>query len=85
MALTEQEAKVLGALSSLDPPRALTVRQLCCATALPQGSIHRALLRLVRTGLVMDIRQGPASWRCTDRGRLAITRPVYREYAGTRP
>ncbi|WP_330178740.1 hypothetical protein OHB26_19665 [Nocardia sp. NBC_01503] len=85
MAFTEPEAKVLGALSNLDPPHALSVRQLCCATLLPETSVHRALLRLSRTGLAMGTLQGPARWRCTDRGRLAITRPVYRDYAGVRP
>ncbi|APA95657.1 MarR family transcriptional regulator [Nocardia seriolae] len=85
MAFTESEAKVLGALASLDPPHALTVRQLCRTTRLPETSVHRALLRLSRTGLAMSTRQGPAGWHCTDRGRLAITRPVYRDYAGVRP
>ncbi|AYF77803.1 hypothetical protein D7D52_32785 [Nocardia yunnanensis] len=85
MAFTEPEAKVLGALSNLDPAEALTVRQLGRATRLPETSIHRALLRLSRTGLAMGTLQGPARWRCTNRGRLAITRPVCREYAGTRP
>ncbi|MFB8008321.1 MarR family transcriptional regulator [Nocardia sp. NPDC056000] len=85
MAFTEQEAKVLGALSNMDASQALTVRQLCRATGLPETSIHRALMRLSRTGLAMGTLQGPARWRCTDRGRLAITRPVYRDYAGIRP
>lgn len=42
MAFTEPEAKVLGALSNLNPPHALTVRQLCDATRLPETSVHRA-------------------------------------------
>ncbi|MEV0461571.1 helix-turn-helix domain-containing protein [Nocardia tengchongensis] len=82
MAFTEAEAKVLGALSILDVDDALTVRQLCRATGLPDTSIHRALMRLSRTGLAMGTVQGPARWRCTDRGRRAITRPVYRDYVG---
>ncbi|WP_433667218.1 helix-turn-helix domain-containing protein [Nocardia sp. CA-136227] len=85
MAFTEPEAKVLGTLSDLDPHQALTVRQLCRATGLTETTIHRALLRLSRTGLAVGTLQGLARWRCTDRGRLAITRPVYRDYAGTRP
>ncbi|MFE5289772.1 helix-turn-helix domain-containing protein [Nocardia sp. NPDC056611] len=84
MAFTEPEAKVLGALSSLGLPHVLTVRELCRATGLPETSVHRALLRLSRTGLALVTRHGPARWRCTDRGRLAITRPVYRDYARTR-
>ncbi|QLY32428.1 helix-turn-helix domain-containing protein [Nocardia huaxiensis] len=85
MAFTEPEVKVLGALSILDSVQALTVRQICHTTGLPETSIHRALLRLSRTGLAMSTLQGPARWRCTDRGRLAMTRPVYRAYARTRP
>ncbi|MEV6772045.1 helix-turn-helix domain-containing protein [Nocardia sp. NPDC051030] len=75
MAFTEPEAKVLGALSNQVPPHALTVRQLCRATRLPETSVHRALLRLSRTGLATGTLHGPAQWRCTHRGRLAITRP----------
>ncbi|WP_157514458.1 MarR family transcriptional regulator [Nocardia concava] len=85
MAFTEPEAKVLGTLANLDPLHTLTVRQLCRATLLPETSVHRALLRLLRTGLAVSAPQGPARWRCTDRGRLAIARPVYRDYAGIRP
>ncbi|MFD7843272.1 helix-turn-helix domain-containing protein [Nocardia sp. NPDC059764] len=85
MAFTEPEAKALGALSSLDLSHMLTVRELCRATGVPETSVHRALLRLSRAGLAMGTPQGPARWRCTDRGRLAITRPVYRDYARTRP
>ncbi|AYF75667.1 MarR family transcriptional regulator [Nocardia yunnanensis] len=82
MAFTEPEAKVLGALSNLDPARTLTARQICRATGLAETSVHRALLRLLRTGLVMGTLQGPARWRPTNRGRVAIARPVYREYVG---
>ncbi|WP_433592337.1 MarR family transcriptional regulator [Nocardia sp. CA-145437] len=82
MAFTEPEAKVLGALSILKPEQALTVRQLCRTTGLPDSSIHRALMRLSRTGLALGTLQGPARWRATNRGRVAITRRVYREYAG---
>ncbi|MFE3798669.1 MarR family transcriptional regulator [Nocardia tengchongensis] len=85
MAFTEPEAKVLGALSSLNRSYALTVRELCRATGLPEASVQRALLRLSRSGLAMGAPHGPARWRCTDRGRVAITRPVYRDYARTRP
>ncbi|MFF0610138.1 helix-turn-helix domain-containing protein [Nocardia tengchongensis] len=84
MAFTESEAKVLGALAILDVDHVLTVRQLCRATGLPDTSIHRALMRLARTGLAMGTVQGPARWRCTDRGRRAITRPVYRDYVGAK-
>ncbi|BEK97810.1 hypothetical protein ACFOS0_29080 [Nocardia seriolae] len=85
MAFAEPEAKVLGALSTLDPSQALTARQLCRAIRLPENSIHRVLLRFSRTGLAMSTLQGPARWRCTDCGRLAITRPVYSDYVRTRP
>ncbi|MFE6859602.1 helix-turn-helix domain-containing protein [Nocardia sp. NPDC057668] len=85
MAFTEPEAKVLGALSILDSSHSLTVRQLCRTTQLPETSVHRALLRLSRIGLVLGTSQGSTRWRCTDRGRRAITRPVYSDYAGTRP
>ncbi|MFE3104981.1 helix-turn-helix domain-containing protein [Nocardia tengchongensis] len=85
MAFTEPEAKVLGALSNMNQSHALTVRELCRATGLPEASIHRALLRLSHSGLAMGAPHGPARWRCTDRGRVAITRPVYRDYARTRP
>lgn len=80
MALTESEAKVLGALANLTPPHALTARQLCRAAGLCETSIHRALLRLTRRGLSVTVPQGPARWRLTDRGRVAVMRPVYREY-----
>ncbi|MFE5290308.1 helix-turn-helix domain-containing protein [Nocardia sp. NPDC056611] len=85
MALTEPEAKVLGALSMLEPSRALTCRQLCRATGLPDTSIHRALLRLSKTGLAMSTLRSPARWRSTDRGRVTMTRAVYREYVGAQP
>lgn len=84
MAFTEAEAKVLGTLSLLSPIHALTVRQLCRATGLTESSIHRALLRLSRTGLAIGTLQDPAQWRCSERDRVAIGRPVYREYAGPR-
>ncbi|MBL1077244.1 hypothetical protein JK358_22855 [Nocardia sp. 2] len=45
MAFTESEAKVLGALSILDPSQALTMRQLCRATGLPDTSITRPVYR----------------------------------------
>lgn len=80
MALTEPEAKVLGALSFPNPQQALTVRQLSHETALPETTIRRALLRLVRTGLAVTTRQGPARWRSSDRGRLTILGPRYRDY-----
>ncbi|WP_369636220.1 helix-turn-helix domain-containing protein [Nocardia sp. JMUB6875] len=84
MAFTESEAKVLGALVVRAKDQGLTVRQLGRATRLPDSSIHRALLRLSRTGLVTVAPQSPARWLCTARGRIAITRPVYREFVGVR-
>lgn len=80
MAFTHSEAKVLGALSVLDGAQEMTVRQISRATGLPDTSIHRALLRLSRSGLAMGTPRGTARWRSTDRGRLAIARSVYREY-----
>ncbi|WP_157534947.1 helix-turn-helix domain-containing protein [Nocardia inohanensis] len=82
MAFTESEAKVLDALSVLGPACTLSVPQLRRATGLPETSIHRALLRLSRTGLAVGTREGPVGWCSTARGRIAITRPVYREYIG---
>ncbi|MGW2660496.1 helix-turn-helix domain-containing protein [Nocardia tengchongensis] len=80
MAFTQSEAKVLGALSVLDEAQDMTVRQISPVTGLPDTSIHRALLRLSRSGLAMATPRGTARWRSTDRGRLAIARSVYREY-----
>lgn len=82
MAFTESEAKVLGALSVLGSAGTLSVPQLCRVTRLPVTSIHRALLRLSRSGLAMGTTDG---WCSTARGRIAMTRPVYREYVGARP
>lgn len=75
MALTESEAKVLGTLPISSIAAALTVREISRETGLPETSIRRALLRLVRSGLAMATRQGPARWRSTDRGRRAMRRP----------
>lgn len=83
MALTEPEAKILGVLPLSDAASAPTVRELSRETGLPETSIRRALLRLVRTGLAVATLHGPARWRATDRGRLTISQPGYREYAAT--
>lgn len=80
MAFTEAEAKVLGALSNSGAGRALKVGELCRATGLCGSSLHRALLRLARAGLVVGSREGVVRWSCTGRGRVAIGRPVYREF-----
>ncbi|MFE3795806.1 helix-turn-helix domain-containing protein [Nocardia tengchongensis] len=80
MAFTQSEAKVLGALSVLGDSQDMTVRQISRATGLPDTSIHRALLRLSRSGLAVGTPRGTARWRSTERGRLAIARSVYREY-----
>lgn len=84
MPFTRSEAKILGALALLNPAGALTVPQLRRATGTPETSIHRALLRLSLSGLVSGTVHGPARWHCTNRGRLAITRPVCRDYIGGR-
>ncbi|MCU1643104.1 MAG: hypothetical protein JWN03_3379 [Nocardia sp.] len=83
MALTEPEAKVLGALSTLQPPHALTVQQLCRTTGLADGAIRRALRRLSHTGLALGTRHSPANWRPTKRGRLAVNQPGYRDYVAS--
>ena len=83
MALTEPEAKTLGALSTLDRSQALTIQQLCRTTKLAETSLRDALLRLSRTGLAMRLPQGPARWQSTDRGRRTSRMPVYAEYART--
>lgn len=80
MPLTQPEAKVLGVLSGLEVPNAKTVRELCNSTGLTEGSTRRALMSLSRVGLVQGTQQGPARWRSTDRGRLAIKLPAYSEY-----
>ncbi|MEV6767091.1 winged helix-turn-helix transcriptional regulator [Nocardia sp. NPDC051030] len=82
MALTESEAKVLGALSALDVAGAMSVRQLCGRTGLNAAPIRRALRRLSNDGLALGTQWSPASWRCTDRGRLAVGKATYRECAG---
>lgn len=80
MALTEPEARVLGALSGIELPGAKTVRELSDSTGLTEGSTRKALMRLSRTGLALGTRQGLARWRPTDRGRLTIKLPAYSEY-----
>lgn len=85
MALTEAEVKVLGALAIAGGAGARTVRDLSRDTELPETSIRRALLRLVRSGLAVATLQSPARWLSTSRGRIAIRRPGYREYAGATP
>ncbi|MFE3190318.1 hypothetical protein ACFXHA_14995 [Nocardia sp. NPDC059240] len=81
MALTESEAKVLGALSDLDTAQTLTVRELHLAVGLSEQSVRRALARLLRTGLAASTRQSPANWWPTARGRLTAGSTGYREYA----
>lgn len=80
MALTESEAKVLGALP-ISSGKARSVEELSRVTGVPETSIRRALMRLVRTGLAISPGRDPARWHSTDRGRLTICRPEYREYA----
>ncbi|MEC3951704.1 hypothetical protein VMT65_01535 [Nocardia sp. CDC153] len=80
MALTEVEAKTLGALCASEPVDALTVRQIRLRTGLGERSIRHALSRLARTGLVLSTRQWPTKWRSTDRGRLAVKKSLYREF-----
>lgn len=82
MALTEPEAKVLGALSHLDTAQALTVRQICGTTGLTDRTARAALSRLARSGLALSTKQTPANWRPTERGLLAVRTPPYRDYAG---
>ncbi|MFB7717557.1 hypothetical protein [Nocardia sp. NPDC056100] len=80
MALTESEARVLAALSRPEFPAALTVRQLCAATGLTAGATRRALHGLSHTGLALSTLHSPATWQATQRGRLTIHTPIYRDY-----
>ncbi|APA97335.1 hypothetical protein [Nocardia seriolae] len=80
MALSEPEAKVLGALFYSNGMQVLTVQRIRLTTRLSEGSVRRALLRLARTGLALSTQQRPANWRPTERGRLVINKPPYIEY-----
>ncbi|WP_040807226.1 MarR family transcriptional regulator [Nocardia concava] len=80
MALTEAEAKVLGTLFFLGAGQVLTVQQIRLRTGLGDGSVRRALVRLVRTGLVRSTPGSPASWRPTERGLLAVKKSAYSDY-----
>ncbi|MEV6072506.1 hypothetical protein AB0L82_38690 [Nocardia sp. NPDC052001] len=80
MALTEQEARVLGAVAAMAGSDSATVAELSQLTGLTEPPVRNALMRLSRTGLVRCTPQGPARWRPTDRGRMAIGRSAYREY-----
>jgi sugar-specific transcriptional regulator TrmB len=80
MALTEPQAKVLGALSTLGPWQAFTVRELSKATGLPANRIRAVLLRLSYDGLALGSSKSPADYWISRLGRAVIASPTYREY-----
>lgn len=78
--LTELEARVLGALSGLQPTRALTVQELCGVVGLTPASARRGLRALSHSGFAATTYQNPPSWRATDRGRDVMRAPALQEY-----
>lgn len=80
MALTEPQAKVLGALSTLDAARTLTVRQLCDTTGLGERAVRSAVVRMWRNGLAHSTRQGPVAWRLTNLGWRVAAKSEYHDY-----
>ncbi|MFG1796719.1 hypothetical protein [Nocardia sp. NPDC049149] len=80
MALTEPQAKVLGALSTLGPWTRFTVRELVTATGLPTDRTRAVLLRLTYDGLVRRSGKTPADYWISRTGRAVIASPTYREY-----
>jgi hypothetical protein len=78
--LTEPHARVLGALSTLGPWMALTVRQLSDAAGLPASRVRAVLLRLTYDGLVLGRSNSPADYWITRNGRTVIGSATYREY-----
>lgn len=80
MALTEPQAKVLGALSTLAPWEALTVREICSATGLPPSRTRAVVHRLTYDGLMLGSSKSPADYWISNTGRAVISSPTYREY-----
>ncbi|MGO4616830.1 hypothetical protein AB4305_19875 [Nocardia sp. 2YAB30] len=76
MALTESQAKVLGALFA-ESPRALSVPDLCGWVDVPGRTVYRAMDELVRSGLAEGTRR---RWRITSSGRALFQKPIYRDY-----
>ncbi|MFB8004908.1 helix-turn-helix domain-containing protein [Nocardia sp. NPDC056000] len=80
MALSEYEAKILGAMVSWSPTKSATIRELSRSTGVPEGSVRRVVRRFARNGFAHGTVQSPSRWRPTSRGRMAIARRAYREY-----
>ncbi|NNH73344.1 helix-turn-helix domain-containing protein [Nocardia uniformis] len=81
MALTESEAKVLGALAGSTPAQGLTVRQLCERTGLCAGTIRHALHQMAYHGFTVSTRQSPVLWRAAEPGlSLVASCPALREF-----
>lgn len=81
MALTELEATVLGTLAALKPEAPQTLRQLLEVTRgeYAGATLRRVLRKLSKRGLVQRAESRPVRWRITERGRLAVGSPKYRE------
>ncbi|WP_157573798.1 hypothetical protein [Nocardia jejuensis] len=81
MALTEPELKVLATLSMLNPSQSLSVEEICGAAGFAEQAVRHALLRLSRSGLIINSTVSASRWKPTDRGRRVTRQPVYRDYA----
>ncbi|WP_327111115.1 helix-turn-helix domain-containing protein [Nocardia sp. NBC_01730] len=80
MALSEAQAKVLGALARGQP---LTTQELSTRTELAATTVRAAATSLTHDGWTANTDGIPTYWRITDCGlRLVATRP-YREYRTT--
>lgn len=79
--LTELEAKVLGALSILEPLQSSTARQLCGEAKRSVESTRRALRTLLHKGFATNGSQRPSNWRATKHGRRVMRTPALQEYA----
>jgi DNA-binding IclR family transcriptional regulator len=80
MALTESEARILAALAALEPPRTMTVKQLCGTTGFTPGRTRSLVRGLSAAGLALGSMTSPPRWRPTGRGRAAIQAPRYRDH-----
>ena len=83
MALTEPQAKVLGALDE-DHAQALTVRELRARTGLSAQCARDAARQLAYDGLATSTDSIPTYVSITGTGRAEISRSVYREYRTTK-
>lgn len=75
MPLSENQAKVLGALAQAE--HHLPVREICRLTELSEYVAGRDIAELERSGLATGTGRG---WQITSRGRALFRKPVIREY-----